>query len=136
LARFPEAVARGVTLRSEVTPGETVVVAPDNIERVLANLVANAVRHTQADGSVAVSVERHSREVCVHVDDDGVGLEPGTQERMFERFWRADRSRTGPGAGLGLAIARGLVEAHGGHIWAESRPDGGARVSFSLPAAA
>jgi two-component system sensor histidine kinase KdpD len=55
---------------------------------------------------------------------------------MFERFWRADPARTGSGTGLGLAIAQGLVEAHGGRIWAENRPEGGARVSFTLPAGA
>ena len=132
----PEAAAHGILLTSTISPGETVVVAPDKIERVLTNLVANALRHTPVAGSVSVGVERRSGEVRVHVEDTGVGLEPGTQRQMFERFWRADRSRSSAGAGLGLAIARGLVEAHGGQIWAENREEGGARVSFSLPTAA
>src|SRR5581483_6499375 len=132
----PEAAAHGILLTSRISPGETVVVAPDKIERVLTNLVANALRHTPAAGSVSVRVERRSGEMRVHVEDTGVGLEPGTQAQMFERFWRADRSRSSAGAGLGLAIARGLVEAHGGRIWAENRAEGGARVSFSLPTAA
>ncbi|HEX2288428.1 MAG TPA: ATP-binding protein, partial [Gaiellaceae bacterium] len=65
------------------------------------------------------------------------GLAPGAAQRMFERFWRDDdsRARTSGGAGLGLAIAQGLVHAHGGTIWAENRGDGGARVAFTLPLA-
>jgi signal transduction histidine kinase len=132
----PEAATRRVSLGATVSPGLTVVVAPDKIERVLANLIANALRHTPADGSVAVRAETLANEVCVHVEDTGSGFAAGTSTRAFERFWRGDRARSGGGAGLGLAIAHGLVAAHGGRIWAENRPQGGACVSFSLPTAA
>jgi signal transduction histidine kinase len=129
----PEAATRRVALVAQVEPDTTVVIAPEKIERVLANLIANALRHTPAEGSVAVRVERLPSGIHVHVEDSGSGLEADAPARMFDRFWRADRARSGSGAGLGLAIARGLVEAHGGRIWAENRSQGGARVSFSLP---
>ena len=103
---------------------------------MLYNLLANAVRHTPSDGAVAVHAQSETEEVRIVVEDTGDGLTPETASRMFERFWREDGARTGGGAGLGLAIARGLVEAHGGRIWAESRPEGGTRVSFTLPAVA
>jgi signal transduction histidine kinase len=111
--------------------------APDKVERVIQNLLTNALRHTPSDGAVAVVVRADDREVTIAVEDNGEGLSHGAERRMFERFWRSDSARTGPrsGAGLGLAIARGLVEAQGGHIWAENRPDGGARVAFTLPRA-
>jgi signal transduction histidine kinase len=104
---------------------------------VLYNLVANALRHTPSDGSVAVLAGPREDEVIVTVEDTGDGFAPDALVRAFERFWRADRSRSRErgGSGLGLAIARGLVEAQGGRIWAENRPDGGARISFTLPAA-
>jgi two-component system, OmpR family, sensor histidine kinase SaeS len=111
--------------------------APDQIERVLANLLSNALRHTPAEGAVAVRAEPLDGAVRVTVEDEGQGLSGEALQRMFERFWRGDPARgTSAGAGLGLAIARGLVEAHGGRIWAENRAEGGARVSFTLPAAA
>ena len=131
----PEAAARNVALSARVEGETTVPVAPEKIERVLYNLLTNALRHTPSDGSVAVNVARRNGEVLVSVEDTGSGLEPEAVSRMFERFWRADRARSQAGMGLGLAIARGLVEAHGGRIWAENRDGGGARVSFTLPAA-
>ncbi len=131
----PEASSRRIALRSHLADDSTAPIAPAKIERVLFNLLTNALRHTPSDGSVAVHVERRDHEVLVRVEDTGEGLPPEAPARMFDRFWRADRARSGGGTGLGLAIARGLVEAHGGTIWAENRPEGGARVSFTLPAA-
>ncbi len=116
----PEAKARKITLRADVNGSPPVLCAPEKVERVLYNLVANALRHTPSDGSVAVRVRPLAHEVCVSVEDTGAGF-------------RGDG--TG-GSGLGLAIARGFVEHQGGRLWQENRPDGGARISFTLPAAA
>jgi signal transduction histidine kinase len=132
-----EARVRNVRLESSIddaTPDVTI--APDKVERVLLNLLTNALRHTPSDGSIAVTVKPADASVEVAVEDTGDGLPAG--EQIFDSFWKADSARSrsdGGGAGLGLAIARGLVEAHGGRIWAESGAYGGARVVFALPAA-
>jgi two-component system sensor histidine kinase SaeS len=111
--------------------------APQHVQRVLLNLLTNALRHTPSDGSVVVTARPVGADLEVLVEDTGEGLTDEAQARMFERFWRADAARTRPGerAGLGLAIARGLLEAQGGRIWAENQAGGGARVGFSLPIA-
>ena len=132
-----EARAREVGLEARVEADPIVRIAPDKVERVLLNLLANAVRHSPPNGAVAVVVEPDTDHVIVSVEDTGNGLGPDAPQRMFDRFWRADESRTrsSGGAGLGLAIARGLVEAQGGTIWAENRNGGGPRVAFTLPLA-
>ena len=133
-----EARARNVHLEARLDPSDPAVrIAPDKVERVLLNLLTNALRHTPSDGAVSVVVQPNSDHVVVAVEDTGAGLAPGAAQRMFERFWRDDdsRARASGGAGLGLAIAQGLVHAHGGTIWAENRGDGGARVAFTLPLA-
>jgi signal transduction histidine kinase len=129
-----EARSRNVRLGAEVEDDVTARFAPEKVERVLMNLLTNALRHTPTDGAVAVRVEPRAGEVEVAVEDTGKGLDAEARDRMFERFWRGDQSRSSRGAGLGLAIARGLVEAQGGRIWAEDREGGGARVCFTLPA--
>ncbi len=130
-----EARLRGIRLDTDVDDGAVARFAPFELQRVLQNLLTNALRHTPSDGSVAVRVSANNGEVRVSVEDSGDGLGDEARDRMFERFWRGDRARSEPGGGLGLAIARALVEAQGGRIWAEDRPGGGARVSFTLPAA-
>jgi signal transduction histidine kinase len=133
-----EARSRQVRLEARIPNGlPPVRCAPAQVERVLFNLLTNALRHTPSDGSVAVVIEPDGSEVRVAVEDTGAGLTGEAPARMFERFWRGDAARTGAngGAGLGLAIAQGLVQAQGGRIWAEQRSGGGARVCFTLPAA-
>ena len=129
-----EARLRHVTLAADVDQQLTARFAPEKVERVLMNLLTNALRHTPSDGAVAVRVKPVAGEVRVAVEDSGDGLDAEARARMFEHFWRGDRSRSSRGAGLGFAIARGLVEAQGGRIWAEDREGGGARVCFTLPA--
>ena len=109
--------------------------APDKVERVLTNLLTNALRYTPSGGSVAVTVAGGAGAVFVSVEDTGIGIAPEVADRVFEPFWRADgaRTSTGGGAGLGLAIARGLIEAQGGRIWAEPPPGGGDPNEFRPP---
>jgi signal transduction histidine kinase len=131
-----EAGARHIRLEARLgNHSPDVYCAPDKVERVLFNLLVNALRHTPSDGAVAVIVEPLTDdELQVSVEDTGIGLPTDAVRRMFDRFWRGDLARTtNGGAGLGLAIARGLVEAQGGRIWAEARSEGGTRVSFTLP---
>lgn len=136
-----EADARARRVRLELALAEPlpgVRCVPQHVQRVLLNLLTNALRHTPSDGSVIVTARPAGEDLEVVVEDTGAGLTEEAQARMFDRFWRADpaRAREGGRAGLGLAIARGLIEAQGGRIWAENRAGGGARVGFSLPIAA
>ena len=111
---------------------------PERIHQVVANLVENAVRFSPAHGTVVVrAVRSNSGAVTIEVDDEGPGIAPDQVTRVFERFYRADPSRTSTdgGAGLGLAIAQWVVDLHGGDITAQSRDPHGCRMIVRLPSA-
>jgi signal transduction histidine kinase len=103
------------------------------IEQVVRNLLANAIRYVGRGGHVVVSTWRESGEVRCEVRDDGPGIPAAALPHVFDRFYRADTSRTGPGSGLGLAICREILAAHSGAIRVESEPGKGSEFIFTLP---
>ncbi|WP_307844745.1 sensor histidine kinase [Actinotalea solisilvae] len=134
-----QCAARGVTLDVEVEPDlPPVTVDLDRIGQVLANLLENALRHTPPHGEVVISATRaEEHTVRLAVTDTGEGIEAAHLEHVFERFYRVDtaRDRYHGGSGIGLAIVRAIVTAHGGHVRASSRgPGTGARFEVDLPA--
>ena len=131
-------IAGGRASRVRVV-AEPVVVAGDEerLGQMLGNLLQNALRYASAvSGAIQVIVERGPGETRLVVEDDGPGLPAEAVERVFDRFYRVDRarSRAQGGTGLGLAIVRHITQTHGGHVWAENRPGGGARFCVRLPA--
>jgi two-component system, OmpR family, sensor histidine kinase KdpD len=134
LARMEKALARHRVVTA--VPDALPLVAVDAllIERVLVNLLDNAVKYTPPGATIWVSASAGSSELEVEVADDGPGLPPGQEEKVFEKFFRASSSQR-RGFGLGLAICRAIVTAHGGRIRAENRAPGGVAFRFSLPLA-
>jgi signal transduction histidine kinase len=134
VARADRAVALERDLPADLPP---VFADRERVHQVLFNLLDNAVRLTPSGGRVIVSADRHNGSVDVHVADTGPGIGPEHLPRLFERFYRVDpaRSYIDGGTGIGLAIARSVVEAHGGRIWAESEPGKGSVFTFELPVA-
>jgi signal transduction histidine kinase len=132
-AMRPQGAARGVAVETVLPAGIAPVRAnPEKVQRVLFNLIQNALQHTPPDGSVTVLAEPNGTSVEVEVADTGPGIPAGSRSQVFEPFTRGDEARSAEGAGLGLAIARALVEAHGGAIWLGDAAVG-TRVRFSLP---
>lgn len=132
----PLADAYQIVLVGEVDRAiDPVWMNPGKIGRVLGNLVENALRHSVSGGRVAIRAARAAEGVTLFVEDSGPGFENNELAHVFEQFYRGEaaRSRDKGHAGLGLAIARGIVEAHGGLVWAENREQGGARVGITLP---
>jgi signal transduction histidine kinase len=126
------AEARGVALAAELPTHEVLACAnAEKVQRVLFNLIQNAIRHTPADGSVTVRARSAAKGVEVEVADNGEGIPQVDGERVFDAFYRGDESRSEDGSGLGLAVCRAIVEAHGGRIWLEGAPPG-TRVRFTL----
>jgi two-component system sensor histidine kinase BaeS len=148
-----QAAAQGVCIAVDAPDDLPLLsIDPQRMAQVLANLVSNALRYTPAGGQImleASPIDPHSAPargaagpetpaVMLAVCDNGQGIGPDELPHIFDRFWRADRSRTrgSGGAGLGLAIVRRIVEAHGGSIEAESAPECGTRFTIRLPAGA
>jgi two-component system phosphate regulon sensor histidine kinase PhoR len=112
-----------------------VMADPGRMEQVLVNLLHNAIKYTLPGGQITVKASKDDHHVVFQVRDTGVGIAQADLPRIFERFYKADRARSGGGTGLGLSIARHMIEAHGGQIWAESEVGKGSCFNFSLPIA-
>ncbi len=124
-----------VTLACEGEP-EWTTGDPQRLTQALTNLVENAIKYTPGGGQVTVTTWHRGQEVGVAVSDTGVGIDPDGRDRIFDRFYRADRSRSraSGGSGLGLAICKEIATAHGGRIWVDSEPGHGSTFSIGLPA--
>ncbi len=134
----PQAERSGVVLDID-SPSTVLSVSadPEQTDRMVVNLLHNAIKFTPPGGRVRVSVQAQNGDAVVRVQDSGVGIEPEDLPRVFERFYKADPSRAGEGAGLGLAIAKHTALSHGGRIWAESDgPNRGSVFFVALPVAA
>jgi signal transduction histidine kinase len=130
-----QAEAKGIAVSASIPNGLAPAEAnPEKLQRVLFNLIQNAIRHTPADGTVTVAAEPAGPAIEIEVADTGGGIPARDRGRVFEPFFRGDASRGSGGAGLGLSICRAIVEVHGGRIWLDESASG-TRVRFSLPRA-
>ena len=128
----PLAHERGLQFEARTAPGLPAIDCDsERALQVMSNLVANALKVTPRGGHIAIGAEPRDQEIVFFVRDTGPGIEPDELPNLFERFWRSKQSQY-KGAGLGLSIARGIVDAHGGRIWAESQPGTGSTFYFSL----
>jgi two-component system phosphate regulon sensor histidine kinase PhoR len=131
-----QAERAGLILRIDAAQDSTEVRAdPPRLEQVLVNLIHNAVKFSRPGGEVVLAAHTESDFVRFSVRDYGAGIPAEDLERIFERFFKADRARSGGGTGLGLSIARHIVEMHGGKIWAESQQGQGSMFLFTIPKA-
>ncbi|MDP3064036.1 MAG: HAMP domain-containing sensor histidine kinase, partial [Chloroflexota bacterium] len=131
-----QAEAAGVALNARLPDALPLVLADgERLQQVLSNLLDNALKFTPRGGSVTVSASEEPGRVWVNVSDSGAGIADEHLPHIFERFYKVDASRSGEGIGLGLAIARHIVHAHGGDIKVSSREGEGSTFSFSLPTA-
>jgi signal transduction histidine kinase len=134
-SRVARARQSGMTLRADAAAGLRVPIGEQLLEVVIGNVVDNALKYAGSGAEVEVSVRGRAGEVEIAVSDTGVGIAPEHLPHVFERFFRGEQSRSSPGSGLGLAVVKHIVEAHGGRARAESRAGEGAVVRLVLPEA-
>lgn len=134
-AHAPRAESADVRLSVPPMENPAITADPVRLRQVLDNLVSNAIRHTPPGGSVTVTAKQVENDAIFEVTDTGTGIAPEDLPRVFDRFWRADpsRSRVSGGSGLGLAIVRKLAEAHGGEVTATSTPGHGTTFTLRFP---
>ena len=134
----PECEQAGISLHNQIAPTTPLVLADgDRITQVLLNLLDNARHHTPAGGALTVGARVEGKNLAIWVSDTGTGIDPADLPNIFDRFYRADRARSGStgGSGLGLSIVKAIITAHGGTIHAESTPGEGTCILFMLPLA-
>jgi heavy metal sensor kinase len=129
----PTAEDKGVTLGGDVPNKSHLIGDTRMIQRMLSNLLDNAIKYTPSGGSVTVSITENETDVLVSVKDTGCGISPSELPRIFERFYRCDQSRSQSGIGLGLSLARAIARAHGGEITATSLLNHGSTFTVTLP---
>ena len=137
IERFtPQAERAQISLTLDLPRGLPPVLAdPERIQQVVRNLIHNALKFSPAGGQITISATPHEDEVHISVQDTGIGIAAQDIPRIFERFYKSDRSRQSGGTGLGLAIARHMVQAHSGRIWVKSKEHKGSTFTFTLPVA-
>jgi two-component system phosphate regulon sensor histidine kinase PhoR len=131
---YPQAERQHLIINEQLaTDLPAVKVDDQRLKQVIINILHNAIKFTAAGGQITVTSQQEGGTVVVHIADTGIGILEDDLPHIFERFYKADKSRSGAGNGLGLAIAKHIIQAHGGSIWAQSTPGQGSVFSFSLP---
>jgi two-component system sensor histidine kinase KdpD len=135
LAQFGDAAQRR-DIRVSVPPSlPPVPVDFALVTQALVNILDNAVKYSPPGSPVDIRAQMAGADLQIRIEDRGAGIPPEDLKRVFDKFYRIQRRDATRGVGLGLAISKGIIEAHGGRIWAENRPDGGTTVAFTLPVA-
>jgi two-component system phosphate regulon sensor histidine kinase PhoR len=131
---YPQAERQHLIINEQLaTDLPALKVDDQRLKQVIINILHNAIKFTAAGGQITVTSQQEGGTVVVHIADTGIGILEDDLPHIFERFYKADKSRSGAGNGLGLAIAKHIIQAHGGSIWAQSTPGQGSVFSFSLP---
>lgn len=134
--RFEMNLKDNITMKREIPNRDYKVwIDKDKIIQVLDNIISNAIKYSPEGGEIVVKVVEEKHQLLTKISDEGVGIPEEKLDKIFDRFYRADkaRSRQLGGTGLGLAIAKDLIEAHDGEVWAESKENEGTMITFRLP---